>query len=114
MEKEGNCMSKEKELSEKELTDEELDKIAGGREITERERSDYLRVYKNARQFFNIDYNDPYLNNIKDHCKETFQEAFDEYMNMMLKADDNKEELLFSDFIKNNPKYNKLPSKIYE
>ena len=35
-------------------------------------------------------------------------------MNMMLKADDNKEELLFSDFIKNNPKYNKLPSKIYE
>ena len=109
MEKEGIILSKEKEL-----TDEELDKIAGGRNITERERSDYLRVYKNARQFFNIEYDDPGLNNIRDHCKETFQKAFDEYMNMMLKADDNKEELLFSDFIKNNPKYNKLPSKIYK
>lgn len=49
MEKEGKIMSEEKRLNEKELNDEELDKVSGGGFINELSKQEWQKELQNSR-----------------------------------------------------------------
>jgi len=86
----------------KELSDEELDNISGGRAMTDREKEDLSIIIKKAKIFFDIEDSKPQLMQIRLSYQKKYDKAFDEYMNMMRESSDNLEEILFSDFLKNN------------